>query len=52
MCGCTGGLLSGGSNTCRYSCRDLKSAAMVVADEIGYPADSPGRLGCWGRYQR
>ncbi|MBV8539128.1 MAG: hypothetical protein JO364_13085 [Pseudonocardiales bacterium] len=52
MCGCTGGLLSGGPNTCHCSCRNLKSAATVVADELGHPADPPGRLVCWGRHQR
>jgi hypothetical protein len=44
MCGCTGGLLSGGPNTCRCSCRDLKAAATVVADELGHPADLPARV--------
>lgn len=44
MSGCTGGLLSGGPNTCHCSCRDLKSAATVVADEFGHLADSPGRV--------
>ena len=44
MCRCTGGLLSGGPNTCHCSCRDLTSAATVAADELGHPADSPGRL--------
>ncbi|MGH3975765.1 MAG: hypothetical protein ACRDS9_20905 [Pseudonocardiaceae bacterium] len=52
MCGCTGGLLSRGPNTCHCFCRDLNSAAAVVADELGHPADLPGRLGCWGRHQR
>ena len=44
MCGCAGGLLSGGPNTCHCFCRDLTSAATVVADEFGHPADSPDRL--------
>jgi len=32
--------------------RDLKSAATVVADEFGHPADSPGRDACLGPHQR
>lgn len=54
MCGCTGGLLSGGPHTCHCSCRDLKSATTVVANELASPGrpDPPGRLGCWGRHQR
>jgi hypothetical protein len=40
MCGCTGGLLSGGPNTCHCSYCDFKSAATVAADELGHPADT------------
>jgi hypothetical protein len=50
MCGCNGGLLSGGPNTCHCSYCDFKSAVTVVADELGHPVGSPGRLDCWDRH--